>query len=303
MKAASAGFITRLELMEQSFCYLATITRRDGTIIRIADSVGDVTVAANVYLGDPGFEVTSVTSASFGTPSSADISVPLDAASPILAADLQAGYYDGAVVFIYQVDYLSTGDGVMNVFRGKIAQVEQIDEDSADLRLSGFAADLQQVIVETFGPDCRAPFLGHPRCGVDVPSLTHTATVATVTDARNFTITVTAPEAVDGWFADGAVEFTSGDNDGLAFDIRAWDQSSALVSLWLSPFGEVQVGDTLNIAPGCDKTATTCNGKFANTLHFQGFPFMPTASQLLCADPAEAWPERPPVGGTVISDC
>ena len=303
MKSASPGYIARLELPEQSFCYLATIERRDGTVIRLADCFGDLTIDSEDFIGSPGFEVTSITSSSFGTPSSAEMSVPLDGSSPISATELQAGYYDGASVVIFQADYLSTVDGVVNAFRGKISQIEQIDANQADLRLSGFASELLEVIVETFGPDCRAPFLGHPRCGFDVPSVTHSAVVATVTDSRNFTLTITAPEAVDGWFANGAVEFTGGNNDGLAFDVRAWDQSSALVSLWLSPFGEVQVGDTLNIAPGCDKRASTCNDKFSNILNFQGFPLMPTNAQLICDDAAVPPPEEVPVGGTITVVC
>lgn len=303
MKAASAGMIADLALEEQSFCYIATITRKDGQVIRIADCVADVVVAAQTYYGNPGFDISAITSASYGVPSSADMSVGLDDAGPITSAELNGGYFDGAEITVDMPNYLTPANGVINVFRGKIAQVEQVDTYTADLRLSGFSSDLLEIIVETYGPDCRAPYLGHPRCGVDIASYTRTATVATVAaNGRDFTITVTEPLAVDGWFANGAVEFTSGDNDGLVFDIRAWTDATNLVSLWLPPFGEVQVGDTLNIAPGCDKTAATCFAKFNNILNFQGFPFMPAASELVCDNPATA-PPRPPPGGTQTVIC
>jgi uncharacterized phage protein (TIGR02218 family) len=305
MKSASAGLISRLALSVQSLCYLCTVTRKDGEVVRLNDSVEDVIVSGDTYIAAPGFSITSVTSASYGQPASADIDLPITSTGPITPAALEAGYFDEAAVLIEIVDYLSLTDGTLNIFRGKISQIEKTDQNQATVRLQGFSADLLELIVETYGPDCRAPYLGHSRCGFDVSTLTRTATVATVIDERNFTITVTEPLAVDGWFANGAVQFTSGTNDGLAFDIRAWTQSTALVSLWFAPYGVVEVGDTLNIAPGCDFTTTMCNAKFSNILNFQGFPFLPTDSQMVCGtrsldDPGET---RPPVGSTVTVIC
>lgn len=307
MKSASSGLISRLALGVQSFCYLCTVTRKDGTVVRLNDSVSDVVVGGNTFVAAPGFAVTSVTSASFGQPSSADIDFPVSASSPVAPDKLEAGYFDDAAVVIEMADYLSTTDGTIQVFRGKISQIEKTDQNQATVRLQGFSADLLELIVETYGPDCRAPYLGHPRCGFNVASLTRTATVASVIDARNFTITVTEPLAVDGWFANGAVKFTSGANNGLAFDIRAWTQSTARVSLWFAPFGSIAVGNTLNIAPGCDFTSSMCHAKFNNILNFQGFPFLPVAAQLVCGsststvDPSTS--DRPPVGSVVVVDC
>lgn len=308
MKSASGGLISRLALTVQSFCYLCTITRKDGTVIRLNDSVNDVTVSSNTFLGAPGFSITSVTSASFGQASSADVEFPVSSGGPITPAALEAGYFDDAAVIIEMVDYLSTTDGTLNVFRGTIAQIEKTDQNSATVRLQGFSADLLELIVESYGPDCRAPYLGHPRCGFDVSSLTRTATVATVTNARNFTITVTEPLAVDGWFANGAVKFTSGANNGLSFDIRAWVGATKAVSLWFAPYGTVAVGDTMQIAPGCDFSASMCQSKFSNIINFQGFPFLPTKSQLQCgstrsiSDPVSG-DVRPPVGSSVTVEC
>lgn len=302
MKAASAGLISRLALSVQSLCYLCTVTRKDGEVVRLNDSVEDVIVSGNTFLGAPGFSITSVTSASYGQPASADIDLPITSTGPITPAELEAGYFDDAAVLVEMVDYLSLTDGTLNVFRGKVSQIEKTDQARATVRLQGFSADLLELIVETYGPDCRAPYLGHSRCGFNVASLTRTATVASVIDERNFTITVTEPLAVDDWFANGAVQFTSGANDNLAFDIRAWTQSTSLVSLWFAPYGTVQVGDTLNIAPGCDFTTTMCNAKFSNILNFQGFPFLPTASQMQCGGtrPLE---DDTQVGGSITVVC
>ncbi len=303
MKSASAGLTSRLALSIQSFCYLCTITRKDGTVIRLNDSVEDVVVSGSTFLGMPGFSITSVTSASFGQAASADIDFAVTSSGPITPAALEAGYFDEAAVVIEMADYLSTSDGKLQVFRGKISQIEKTDQSRATVRLQGFSADLLELIVENYGPDCRAPYLGHSRCKFNVASLTRTATVATVIDARNFTITVTEPLAVDGWFANGAVKFTSGANNGLAFDVRAWTGATKLVSLWFAPYGAVSVGDTMNIAPGCDFTATMCHAKFDNIVNFQGFPFLPTAAQMKCGGSNLNNPTRPPNGSSLTVIC
>jgi uncharacterized phage protein (TIGR02218 family) len=306
MKSVSVDFLARLYEPVQSFCYVCTVTRKDGEVVRLNDSVQDVVISGNTFLGAPGFSVTSVTSASYGQPASADIDFPITSTGPITPAELEAGYFDDAAVVIEMADYQFPAYGTLKVFRGKISQIEKTDQNRATVRLQGFSADLLELIVESYGPDCRAPYLGHSRCGFNVASLTRTATVASVIDARNFTITVTEPLAVDGWFANGAVQFTSGANNGLAFDIRAWTDATNRVSLWFAPYGTVQVGDTMDIAPGCDFSASMCQSKFSNILNFQGFPFLPTASQLQCGAARSidaANEERPPVGSITVVDC
>lgn len=308
MKAASSGLISRLAEPILSLCYLCTITRKDGQVFRFNDSAAGLTVGGNGFVEVFGFQVTSVTSASFGQAASADIDLPLVELADGGAFDpseLEAGYFDEAEVLVEMADYEHPDYGTMQVFRGKIEQIEKTDQKRATVRLQGFSADLLELIVETYGPDCRAPYLGHTRCGFDVSTLTRTATVASVIDARNFTITVTEPLAVDGWFANGAVKFTSGANDGLAFDIRDWTESTALVSLWFAPYGVVQVGDTLDIAPGCDFSTTMCNDKFNWILHYQGFPFLPTDNQLQCGVRTVGGTngDRPPTGTTVKVEC
>lgn len=307
MKTASSGLAARFAESVLSLCYLCTITRKDGTVIRMTDGSDTITVGGNAFIAPFGLAITSVTSASFGQPASADIEFPLVelAAGGLFApSEIEAGYFDDAAVVIEMVDYLFPEYGTLQVFRGKINQIEKTDQGRVTVRLQGFSADLLELVIETYGPDCRAPYLGHPRCGFDVSTLTRTATVASVIDERNFTITVTEPLAVDGWFANGAVKFTSGANNALAFDIRAWTQSTKLVSLWFAPYGAIEVGDTLEIAPGCDFTTTMCNAKFSNILNFQGFPFLPTASQLVCGVRSITdSTDRPPVGGTITVKC
>lgn len=109
---------------------------------------------------------------------------------------------------------------------------------------------------------------------------TRHAVVATVTDRRVFTITVTESRAIDGWFDFGAVTFETGDSAGATLEIKSWVQSTNTVTLYLeSPF-DIQVGDALRLYPGCDKLRETCFTKFSNVLNFRGFPDLPGLDKL-----------------------
>lgn len=114
-----------------------------------------------------------------------------------------------------------------------------------------------------------------------IESFTRTATVATVTDNRQFTITVTEARAVDNWFKYGAVIWQSGLNRGLVMEVKGWTQSSNSVELFLDMPFTVAVGDELLIYAGCDKRLATCISKFANVVNFRGEPYVPGQDEFL----------------------
>lgn len=102
------------------------------------------------------------------------------------------------------------------------------------------------------------------------------ATVATVTSNQVFTITVTEPRAsVDDWFKFGAVEWLTGNNAGLAQEVKAWTAATNTVKLFLGMEFAVQAGDTLTVYAGCDKKKATCGSKFSNINNFRGEPYVP----------------------------
>lgn len=96
------------------------------------------------------------------------------------------------------------------------------------------------------------------------------AEVATVTDNGDFTISVTESRAVDDWFNEGFVKFLTGDNAGKFQRVRDWTNSTSRVQLWGYMPETVEVGDTLEIMPGCDKRFATCRDRFDNAINFSG---------------------------------
>jgi uncharacterized phage protein (TIGR02218 family) len=104
---------------------------------------------------------------------------------------------------------------------------------------------------------------------------TRHAVVATVTDRRVFTITVSESRATDGWFANGAITFESGNNENDTTEVKEWIESTSRVTTYLPLPFDIQVGDRLRLYVGCDKLRSTCFERFANVINFRGEPDLP----------------------------
>lgn len=101
------------------------------------------------------------------------------------------------------------------------------------------------------------------------------ASVATRTNDGDFTLTLSEARAVDGWFELGAIKWLSGNNANTYNQVRVWTESTARVQTWSTAQKTVQVGDILEIIPGCDKVFATCLAKFNNTVNFRGENLLP----------------------------
>jgi uncharacterized phage protein (TIGR02218 family) len=80
-----------------------------------------------------------------------------------------------------------------------------------------------------------------------------------------------------GWFDFGAVVWETGNNAGVAMEVRTFTQNTASqdVRLFLDLPKNIVVGDRARIYPGCDLLRSTCINKFDNILNFRGFPDIP----------------------------
>lgn len=116
------------------------------------------------------------------------------------------------------------------------------------------------------------------------------AVVASVSNQRVFTVTVTESRAADDWFNLGTVVFQSGLNTDGVHEVKDWQQSGSQVSLFLPAKKLIQVGDVVSLRPGCDKLRETCRDKFAftstnfttgNVLNFRGEPDLPGQDAVL----------------------
>ncbi len=77
----------------------------------------------------------------------------------------------------------------------------------------------------------------------------------------------------DGYFTQGIAEF---DGD-LRFILGHW---GGRITFYY-PFIDLEVGDTVNVFPGCDKSPSTCKNKFNNLAHYLGCPYVPRKNPVL----------------------
>lgn len=82
-----------------------------------------------------------------------------------------------------------------------------------------------------------------------------------------------------GYYGDGILTFTSGDNSGLSFQIKSWD--GITLTLDSALFSAPADGDTFNISPGCGHNVFDCLNKFNNLDNHRGFPTIPGQDSIL----------------------
>lgn len=112
---------------------------------------------------------------------------------------------------------------------------------------------------------CRAPLADHK----------YTVTVAEVTGSVLTFLEPTDP--TEGTFTGGFVEW---DRSGTGTtELRGIEEMISTTQVRvLGRLPSLEVGDSIDIYPGCDQTSSTCDQGFGNILNYGGFFFMPEKS-------------------------
>jgi uncharacterized phage protein (TIGR02218 family) len=81
----------------------------------------------------------------------------------------------------------------------------------------------------------------------------------------------------NGWFTRGKLIFESGPNAGLSVEVKEHriEAGEVRLALWQQMAEPASEGDLFVVTAGCDKRFETCRTKFANAVHFCGFPHLP----------------------------
>lgn len=184
-----------------------------------------------------------------------------------------AGLWDFAAVEIFLVNYEDTSMGVMNLRTGNIGNV-QTGRGIFVTELRGMLQRLQQAVGRLIMPACNAD-LGDARCGINLGTFPNGTVITSVTSrSSNRLFTASGLGQATGWFNGGLATFTSGLNTGLQMEVKTFTSGGAIL-LFLPMAFDVAVSDAFTITAGCDKSHSTCNSKFSNTINFRGFPHLP----------------------------
>lgn len=164
--------------------------------------------------------------------------------------------------------------GTINVFFGRTAEIDfgrssvQINiNDPRELLDSDQPRNL-------YTAGCRYA-LYSPQCTLNKALFATNAVISSHVSTQLFSISDLT--RADNYYALGNLVFTGGDNAGLRMMVRSSiGATGALTLLAPMPFN-VADGDAITAYPGCDKSVTTCDGKFNNKLNYGGFTEIPAA--------------------------
>jgi uncharacterized phage protein (TIGR02218 family) len=259
-----AAFLKR-EVATVALCW--RLERRDGVTLGFTTHDRDLSIGGLVYRAAPGMLPSSITRSDGFDLDTLDVEGALTS-DAITAADLKAGRWDGAAVFVFMVDWEDAGDDTVPIARGELGEVS-IKSDAFEAELKGPTAALERPAVEQISSECRAR-LGDKRCRVDLAPLTRTARVAATFSEQEIELDVSQP--TDSWRY-GRLRWLTGANSGLESAIMG--SEGATLRLRDPPAAAAAIGDLVEVMEGCDRRLASCAGRFGNAVNFRGEPHLP----------------------------
>lgn len=284
MRTASPQLTARIAGESTSLARLWRVTRQDGTVLRFTDAVRPITIEIapdtdpEVYRSDISFTSSAIfTSRSFANQQSVTLTFLMDDAG-FKEADIRARMFDGAESEIFIVDYDFPQYGVITMYSGLFGTIKLSDQHIATVEVTPSQSTINGVGIgaEKYSETCRAN-LGDARCKVDMGALKVAFTVDTAS-AGSFTASEIT-QANNHWML-GYVKWLTGANVGKTHGVNSNSPGSSSVFLNTVPFHPIQVGDTGEIFPGCDKTRKTCLAKFNNIANMRAEPDVPTGAEV-----------------------
>jgi uncharacterized phage protein (TIGR02218 family) len=204
----------------------------------------------------------------------------------ILSAAMN-GLFDAAIVWVYTAymplgSYGTVSNGIETKFQGTITKLSDVNRTKAEFECGDPMYLLNMKIpTRTFQPDC--PWsVTDSNCtlnsgGTDINGYHMTQAFTAASGSTQWFVTpVTAFTQPEGYFTQGVVTCTSGNNSGLSQTCKLHASGNLmLMNPWFLP---VSAGDTFSVLVGCDHTLTTCTKKFGNSINHGGTPFTPPSS-------------------------
>ena len=249
------------------------------TDYRYSSTAYSVTYGGNVYTGADAIITRTKTRLTIGTEvDTLDLTVYADdtmmiGGIPFMQA-VTRGSLDGARVrldkgFINPTDLSIIG--TVQMFSGRIAKAD-VSRSMAKISVN---SDLELLNV-AFPRNCYQAgclnALYDGACGVSRSTYSASCTVSGAT-LSTISITGAAAEYAAGHWDLGVMIITSGDLSDTGRTIKSFSGGALTLTNPLSSV--ISPGTTLTLYAGCDKTMSTCAGRFSNLPNFRGLPYVP----------------------------
>lgn len=269
---SGAAFKAHLQQPTTTLATCALATLQNGTIYGFTDASEDLTLNGQLYKAASGYNPSAIASSSDLNVDNMDV---YGALSALTEADLANGVWDYAKVQVILVNYMNLTMGYVYLRSGYIGKIT-LARNSFVAEVRGLTQALQQPFGRILSPTCDANFCD-TRCGLSAATYTHAGTVTAAVDGRNFT--VAALSQATGFYTNGLLTFTSGQNIGLSMEVRSSVNPGIFVLHEQVPFIP-QIGDTVSAIAGCLKTRDFCK-TYGNVVNFRGFPDVPGQDRML----------------------
>lgn len=219
MKTISAGMQTHLDGEVTSLATCWAIERRDGVRLLLTDHDTDITLGTVTELDNPhlrwmmnatysatqGFERKALANKISATNNSELIAI-LNS-DGVNSADIQAGLYDAARVYIFTVNWADLTDGIIKMpGSGVIGEVIlNIRQGTYEAEVRGLGHYFQNKYGDFYMPTCRVDVFSS-RCRLDESLFVQHGAIESVTDNRTFQ----AKDSAFSAFTDTALTITNG---------------------------------------------------------------------------------------------
>jgi len=279
MSANRDALLVHLRSGASTTCNAWKVVRKDGQVQGFTDHDKELSFEGVSFLPNAGMTPGMIQRNSGLAVDNTEIIGAL-ADDAISEEDLRIGRYDGAEVTSWLVNWNDVGERMIR-FRGTFGEV-QFAGGEFRVELRGLTEPLNHQKGRVYQASCFA-HLGDKHCKVDLddPTKSVVTTIVGLGREGKYLLPQQAGFA-NGFFNFGTAEIMSGPASGLISTIREDLESDGsrsidlMVNFLLAP----QVGDSIRLRAGCDKSGQMCREKFGNFLNFRGFPHIPGADWL-----------------------
>ncbi len=192
---------------------------------------------------------------------------------------IEAGWFENAAIIISQVDPKSVGNS-REVFRGNISKGVEFDRGLVKIAVTSLLDVLKTEVPRLIYQEQCNHKLFDARCSLTKADYEETDTAGgSSTNTRIYSSVFDFSAHASGYWVQGELQATSGDNNGVSRAIRI--HADGYVDLYKAFDFDVDPGvDTFKAYPGCDKYSSTCDTRFGNHINFFGFTEIPRPETL-----------------------
>jgi uncharacterized phage protein (TIGR02218 family) len=280
-RTLGAGLTAHIATRRTTLARCLLLDLRDGTSLGLTDHDQDLTASFGdspsiLFRADVG-AIPSAISNSLGLDTdSLEITGPIG--SVVTRPGVLGGRYNRARVRVWDINWSDTTQQAP-LLAGRVGEA-RVEGGRFTFQVRSNADAYNQTIGRVITPYCSHQFgvFDPPHSYCQATPASYDAVVASVTDDMRFTVTWTSSPAPDSAedIRNGEVTFTSGELENT-LPVEVFDTTGSppdTLELYQPLVEAPQIGDTLTVTEGCDKTRPACK-VFGQILNFGGFPDLP----------------------------